>query len=84
MVEVDFLQPEKISEVFGKQVYSTGGIFIGSVEDVEVEQESGNITGILVKLKAKVDSRKSIAIPYEFVAAIGDIAIVQENPAKLW
>jgi len=84
MTEVDFLQPEKISEIFGKQVYSMGGIYLGSVEDVEVEQESGNITGILVKLKTKVDSRKSIAIPFEFVAAIGDIAIVQENPSKVW
>lgn len=84
MTEVDYFQPEKVSGTFGKQVYSTGGIYIGTIEDVEFEQESGNITGILVKLKTKVDSKKSIAIPFEFVAAIGDIAIVQESPSKTW
>ncbi len=84
MAETDYIQPEKISEILKKQVYSTGGVYLGTIEDLEFEQESGNVTGILVKLKMKVDSKKIIAIPFEFVSAIGDIALVHESPSKAW
>ena len=84
MAETDYLQPEKISDILKKPVYSTGGIFLGTIEDLEFEQESGNVTGILVRLKVKVESKKIIAIPYEFVSAIGDIALVHESPSKAW
>ncbi len=84
MAESDYLQPEKITDILKKQLYSTGGVYIGTIEDLEFEQESGNVTGILVKLKVKVESKKIIAIPFEFVSAIGDIALVHESPSKAW
>ncbi len=84
MAESDYLQPEKITNILKKQVYSTGGVYLGTIEDLEFEQESGNVTGILVKLKVQVESKKIIAIPFEFVSAMGDIALVRDRPSKAW
>ena len=84
MAESDYLQPEKITDILKKEVYSTGGVYLGTIEDLEFEQESGNVTGILVKLRVKVEDKKTIAIPFEFVTAIGDIALVHQNPSKAW
>ncbi len=78
MSEVEFLNPRSIQDLFRKKLYSTKGVFLGVVIDVEFERETGNITGLLIRLQREVDGQKKMLIPYNLVSAIGDIILVEE------
>jgi len=67
----------KISEVYGKQVYTEDGIYLGKVEEAIIEDHA-RVYGWKVKLEnPKLGTTiRGVIVPHVLVRAIGDIMII--------
>jgi sporulation protein YlmC with PRC-barrel domain len=73
-----------ITELFGLQIYTDKGMFIGEVEDVVIDVDSKKIEAVVV---GKVNDQlfelknfKGLKIPYRIISAIDDIVIIRHLP----
>ena len=75
------LSIKKISEVFGKSVYTDNGEFIGRIEEVNLSDNK--IDGWRIRLAGHrsylIGGAKGIIIPHSFVKAIGDVFVVSKS-----
>lgn len=71
----------EISSLFGLNVYTDKGIYVGKVEDVVIDLEKRQIRGLALKEynKSIIDSNASgVILPYRIVKSVGDIIIVKD------
>lgn len=72
------LRIKKISEVLGKQVYTSEGDYFGQVDEVNLVDNK--IDGWKIRLSSGIISSiggaRGVIIPHQFVKAIGDVFIV--------
>ena len=73
-----------ITELFGLQIYTDKGMFIGEVDDVVIDVDSKKIEAVVV---GKVNDQlfelknfKGLKIPYRIISAIDDIVIIRHLP----
>jgi sporulation protein YlmC with PRC-barrel domain len=75
------LRIKKISEIIGKNVFTSEGDFFGQVDDVNLSENK--IDGWKIKIGSGFLSTfggaKGVVIPHQFVRAIGEILIVNKN-----
>ena len=74
----------QITDLFGLQIYTDKGMFIGEVDDVVIDVDSKKIDAIVV---GKVNDQlfelknyKGLKIPYRIISAIDDIVLVRHLP----
>jgi sporulation protein YlmC with PRC-barrel domain len=74
----------QITELFGLQIYTDKGMFIGEVEDVVLDVESKKMEALVV---GKVNDQlfelknfKGLKIPYRIISAIDDIVLIRHLP----
>jgi len=74
---------KNLSEMFGKDVFTTKGEFCGRVIDIQVSLGKYRIKSIVVEagrntfLSSMVGGRKGVIVPYGFVNSIGDVVLVK-------
>ena len=75
---------KQITDLFGRQIYTDKGMFIGEVEDVVLDVDSKKVEAIVV---GKVNDQlfelknyKGLKIPYRIISAIDDIVLVRHLP----
>jgi sporulation protein YlmC with PRC-barrel domain len=77
------LKIKKISEIIGKQVYTSDGDYFGQIEDVNLSDNK--VDGWKVRINGSFMSMlggaRGAVIPHQFVKAIGDVVVV--NRASL-
>jgi sporulation protein YlmC with PRC-barrel domain len=75
------LRIKKISEIVGKNVFTSEGDFFGQVDDVNLSENK--IDGWKIKIGSGFLSTfggaRGVVIPHQFVRAIGEILIVNKN-----
>lgn len=76
---------DEITRFIGRDVYSNNGVFVGEVEDVQLDTQKGEISGLAVieTNKELFDENKGVIIPYRWVSAVGDIIIIKDVVEKL-
>jgi len=74
----------QITDLFGLQIYTDKGMFIGEVEDVVIDVDSKKIEAVVV---GKVNDQlfelknfKGLKIPYRIISAIDDIVLIRHLP----
>jgi len=74
----------QITELFGLQIYTDKGMFIGEVEDVVLDVDSKKMEALVV---GKVNDQlfelknyKGLKIPYRIISAIDDIVLIRHLP----
>ncbi len=71
----------EISTLFGLNVYTEKGIYVGKVNDVVLEIEEQKATGLAIS-KLNPDlfdaADKGVVIPFRWVIAVGDIVIMRQ------
>lgn len=78
----------RLSELFGRDIYTDKGTYKGKIYDIVVNLESGmleTITTEPLKVKSKLEAKKIItekSIPYKNVLATKDIFIVAEKAGR--
>ncbi len=75
------LRIRRISDVIGKQVYTSEGDFFGQVEEVTITENK--IEGWRIKVGSSfmhlLGGAKGVIIPHQFVKAIGDILVINKS-----
>ncbi len=74
----------QITDLFGLQIYTDKGMFIGEVEDVLIDVDEKKIDSLIVgKVNDQLfelKSYKGLKIPYRIISAIDDIVLVRHLP----
>lgn len=79
----------RLSELFGKDIYTDTGDYKGKVYDIVINLETGKLETITtepLKVKTKQQAKKIItekSIPYRNVLAVKDIVIVASKGRKI-
>lgn len=75
------LRVKKISEIIGKNVFTSDGDFFGQIDDVNLTENK--IDGWKIKVGSSFltmfGGARGVVIPHQFVRAIGDVVIVNKN-----
>jgi sporulation protein YlmC with PRC-barrel domain len=75
-------EPQEITTLVGREVYSNNGVFVGQVEDLRLDVDSQSVTGLaLTQLNhdlfdERVEGSRGVIIPYRWVRSVGDIILV--------
>lgn len=70
----------EVSMLFGLNVYTNKGVYIGKVNDVVLEVNEKKAVGLAVtKLNPDMfdASGKGVVIPYRWVTAVGDVVLIR-------
>ena len=74
----------QITDLFGLQIYTDKGMFIGEVEDVLIDVDQKKVESLIV---GKVNDQlfemknfKGVKIPYRIISAIDDIVLIRHLP----
>jgi len=77
----------EISTLFGLNVYTDKGVYIGKVNDVILDPNESKITGLAVrKINDKlfnVEGNKGIILPYRWVIAVADVILIKQMVLRL-
>lgn len=75
------LRVKKVSEIVGKNVFTSDGDFFGQIDDVNLIENK--IDGWKVKVGSSFlnvfGGARGVVIPHQFVRAIGDVVIINRN-----
>ncbi|WP_436910640.1 PRC-barrel domain-containing protein [Halosimplex marinum] len=76
--------PQEITTLVGREVYTNNGVFVGEVEDLRLNLEGEEVTGLaLHQINAELfgseaTQSRGVIVPYRWVQAVGDIVIVND------
>lgn len=78
------LKIKKVSEVLGKQVYTSDGDYFGQIEEVNlIDNKVGGwkirISGGFMNI---LGGARGVVIPHQFVKSIGDVFVVNSSAFK--
>ncbi|MCU4799414.1 Sporulation protein YlmC, PRC-barrel domain family [Halomicrobium zhouii] len=81
--------PQEITTLVGREVYSNNGVFVGEVEDLRLDLDRQDVTGLALHqlnrelFSGEVDASRGVIIPYRWVQAVGDVVIVNSIVERL-
>jgi sporulation protein YlmC with PRC-barrel domain len=82
--------PEEITTLVGREVYSSNGVFVGEVEDLRLDLDTQEVTGLALHalnhelFSTEVESARGVIVPYRWVQSVGDIVIVNTIVERLY
>ncbi|WP_435194655.1 PRC-barrel domain-containing protein [Natronomonas sp. EA1] len=77
-------EPQEITSLVGREVYSNNGVFVGQVEDLRLDLDAEQVTGLaLSELNGslfgdRTSDARGVIIPYRWVRAVGDVILVND------
>jgi len=76
--------PQEITTLVGREVYTKNGVFVGEVEDLRLDLDVQQVTGLALHqvnnelFDPEVTASRGVIVPYRWVQAVGDIVIVND------
>ena len=71
----------ELSSLYGMDLYTDKGVFVGKIEDVSIDIREKRISGIVVRdvnpQLFNIGDKKGVIIPYRWVTAVGDIVLIK-------
>ncbi|UCG95891.1 MAG: PRC-barrel domain-containing protein [archaeon] len=74
---------KNLSEMFGKDVFTTKGTYCGKVGDVKVNLKKFRVRSLVIEaargsyLSEIVGGKRGVIVPYQMVQSVDDIVIVK-------
>jgi len=78
-------EPQNISTLIGREVYSRNGIYIGEIEDIQLNIDGCEVTGIALgntnndAIVQDLSPRNGALLPYRWVNQVGDIVLLNKT-----
>jgi sporulation protein YlmC with PRC-barrel domain len=75
---------QEITSLVGREVYSNNGIFVGDVEDLQLDVDEEIIKGLAVGnlnrelFREEAAAGQGIIVPYRWVRSVGDVILVND------
>lgn len=76
--------PQEITSLVGREVYTNNGVFIGEVEDLRLDLDAENVTGLALHelnselFGSEATSARGVIVPYRWVQSVGDVIIAND------
>ncbi len=76
--------PQEITNLVGREVYTTTGVFLGEVEDLRLNLDAQKVTGLALHelnrelFADEMATSRGVILPYRWVQAVGDVVIVSD------
>lgn len=76
--------PQEITTLVGREVYSNNGVFVGEVEDLQLDLDEEVVTALaLASVNTELfdqvtGNARGVLIPYRWVRAVGDVILVND------
>lgn len=82
-------EPQEITSLVGREVYSNSGVFVGEVEDIKLDLGTEIVSGIALcnpneeVFGDRARGTRGVLIPYRWVRAVGDVVLVNDVVERL-
>ena len=76
--------PQEITSLVGREVYTNNGVFLGEVEDLRLNLDAEEVTGLALHelnmelFADEAREARGVIVPYRWVQAVGDVIIVND------
>lgn len=76
--------PQEITTLVGREVYSNNGVYVGEVEDLRLDIDGRQVTGLALTetnddlFEEFAAGARGVLLPYRWVLAVGDVVLVNE------
>ena len=73
-------RPDTVSDIFGLEVYTRSGVYLGTVEDVRLDFSQRSSTGVALtdvnpEIEEAAGGGSGVVIPYNWVDAVHDVVL---------
>ncbi|MEF8779477.1 MAG: PRC-barrel domain-containing protein [Haloferacaceae archaeon] len=81
--------PQEITTLVGREVYSNNGVFVGEIEDVRLDLDRESVTGLALGevnmelFSGRLEPGKGVLVPYRWVRSVGDVVLVNDVVERL-
>ena len=81
---MDRSEPQEITSLVGREVYSNNGVFVGEVQDLRLDIEKEVVTGLAMTelnrdlFADRAVGSRGVIVPYRWVRSVGDIVLVND------
>jgi sporulation protein YlmC with PRC-barrel domain len=75
---------QEITSLVGREVYSNNGVFVGDVEDLQLDVDEEIIKGLAVGnlnpelFRDEAHAGQGVIVPYRWVRSVGDVILVND------
>ena len=82
-------EPQEITSLVGREVYTNNGVFLGEVEDLRLDLDAESVTGLALHqlnrelFAAEAANSSGVIVPYRCVQAVGDVIIVNDLAERI-
>ena len=82
-------QPQEITTLVGREVYTKTGVFLGEIEDLRLDLESEELTGLALHelnrelFAEEATTARGVIVPYRWVQSVGDVVIVNDIAERI-
>lgn len=82
-------EPEEITTLVGREVYSNNGVFVGEVEDLRLNLDAEVVNGLALSalnpelFENVVTGQKGVVVPYRWVRSVGDVVLINDVVERL-
>ena len=82
-------EPQEITSLVGREVYSNNGVFVGEVEDLRLNLDTEVVNGLALstlnpELFAQAETgKKGVIVPYRWVRSVGDVVLINDVVERL-
>jgi len=76
--------PQEITSLVGREVYTNTGVFLGEVEDLQLDLDSQEVTGLALYdlnrelFAEELATARGVIVPYRWVQSVGDVVVVSD------
>ena len=76
--------PQEITSLVGREVYTNTGVFLGEVEDLQLNLDSQDVTGLALHelnrelFADELATARGVIVPYRWVQSVGDVVVVSD------
>lgn len=82
-------EPQEITSLVGREVYSNNGVFVGEVEDLRLNLDTEVVNGLALSalnpdlFASQETGSKGVIVPYRWVRSVGDVVLVSDVVERL-
>ncbi|MFB6173634.1 MAG: PRC-barrel domain-containing protein [Halobacteriales archaeon] len=82
-------EPQEITALVGREVYSNNGVYVGEVEDLQLNLDDEVVTALAVTelnpelFEDHAGGARGVLLPYRWVRAVGDVILINDVVERL-
>jgi len=82
-------QPQEITTLVGREVYTNNGVFLGEVEDLRLNLDAQEVTGLALHelnrelFAEEAATARGVIVPYRWVQSVGDVIVVNDIAERI-